>query len=502
MGRKRPSSATYTPRKKAKTRAWKGPYAVHRKANLKSYMKNLWRQYPAKQNPQTDRYLARHPTGATRVVAGLGDYRFSRKVRPSLGARAGAFVGDRLQRFIGNVTGLGDYHIKKNSLWSGNYSQTPQVMNGAKRQVSITRKEFLGDVITADTPGAFSINDFIINPGNPETFPWLAGIASAFQEYRIDGMLFHFKTMSADALNSTNTALGSVVMATEYNPDAPLFTSKQDMENTEFSSSIKPSESCLHPIECARHESVLNELYVARGGIIPPGGTRAFYDFARFSIATQGFQAANVNIGELWVTYQITLFKPIQVNGGTLNAADLWAHAQIPQGMTTGPMYLTDAAGAPSATFFPLGEMSGSFNVSGHLLTITRVSSTRFQVDGEGIIGKSFLIQLFWQHTGTTVTYLGNFRMTIASGAVGKALIAGGTTSTNSPTQNITVNTSVAQARIEVGQYVTATANSMVFDMSAGAGTAPNSQIVIPALSATNRPSLDLIITEIPTTMT
>ena len=29
-----------------------------------------------------------------------------------------------------------------------------------------------------------------------------------------------------------------------------------------------------------------------------------------FTIATQGFQGTNVNIGELWVTYQVTLLKP------------------------------------------------------------------------------------------------------------------------------------------------------------------------------------------------
>ena len=133
--------------------------------------------------------------------------------------------------------------------------------------------------------------------------------------------------MSADALNSTNTALGQVIMATNYDVNQPLFDSKYEMENTEFSTSVKPSLSAMHPIECARTESTLNELYVAAGGNIPPGGTASMYNFGNFQIATNGFQAANVNIGELWVTYEVTLFKPIQTSineTGNLWAVDLY----------------------------------------------------------------------------------------------------------------------------------------------------------------------------------
>lgn len=55
--------------------------------------------------------------------------------------------------------------------------------------------------------------------------------------------------MSADALNSVNTALGQVIMATDYNAANPPFGQKSEMENYEFGQSCKPSESQIHPIE-------------------------------------------------------------------------------------------------------------------------------------------------------------------------------------------------------------------------------------------------------------
>ena len=129
--------------------------------------------------------------------------------------------------------------------------------------------------------------------------------------------------MSADALNSTNTALGQVIMATNYDVNQPLFDSKYEMENTEFSTSVKPSLSAMHPIECARTESTLNELYVAAGGNIPPGGTASMYNFGNFQIATNGFRqqmSILVNYGSLM---RSLLFKP---DTDSINeTGNLWA---------------------------------------------------------------------------------------------------------------------------------------------------------------------------------
>jgi hypothetical protein len=140
-------------------------------------------------------------------------------------------------------------------------------------------------------------------------------IAHSFQQYEIKGMVFEFLSTSANALNSTNTALGTVFMVTNYDSVAPPFASRKEMENTEFCSVTRPSRSMIHPIECKPQLTTLQTLYI-RGEVDTDFDIR-FYDFGRFQIATEGMQAAGVEIGELWVSYDIELLKPIdQAIGG------------------------------------------------------------------------------------------------------------------------------------------------------------------------------------------
>lgn len=243
------------------------------------------------------------------TFSGLGDYEWAPNTTPSWGARAGAWAGDKLGTWLGRITGLGDYKVNSNSLMG---TDPPRVSNGSNlREIIISHREYIGDIVTGPA-GSFASSAFLLNPGNNAVFPWLSQVAACFQQYKFRGVVFEFKTMSADALNSTNTALGTVIMASNYNVLQGNFASKSEMENTEFSSSCKPSCSMFHPIECDPRDTPMSELYIAPGGTIPDGATPQFYDFCNFQIATAGFQAANVNIGELWVTYEVSLLKPIQ----------------------------------------------------------------------------------------------------------------------------------------------------------------------------------------------
>lgn len=235
------------------------------------------------------------------------------------GAAIGQKVGS-LAHYIGRIFGSGDYMqsapVKSNSILQPQ-APTFNTKSGVAT-VNIRHREFLGDVITSSTIGGFSINSFPLNPGLSATFPWLSDVCGqSFQQYRINGMVFEFRSMSSDALNSTNTALGSVVMCTDYDSaDAP-FNSKQQMENTEFGVSCKPSSNMIHAIECAPRVTTATELYVR--AFAPPSNTDIrLYDWGRTYIATTGFQAASVNIGELWVSYDITLIKAIEQPPGYL----------------------------------------------------------------------------------------------------------------------------------------------------------------------------------------
>jgi len=288
--------------------------------------------------PPVKKRVYKKPTTTTYAriprVMGSGDYTYDkpgpwgrigssvgRTIGGALGAhyglgKAGAAIGQKLgsyAHYIGKIFGSGDYvtasaGVRSNTLMSD--AQAPQF--AGQRTVRIRHREYLGDIITSDTPGAFRIQAFSINPGLAASYPWLSQVCGAtYQQYRINGQVYEFRSMSSDALNSTNTALGQVIMATDYDSKDNPFTSKQQMENTMFGVSCKPSACMIHAIECARNQTAVSELYV-RPFAVPDGADPRLYDLGTFYVATNGMQGSSVNVGELWVTYDVTLFKEIQ----------------------------------------------------------------------------------------------------------------------------------------------------------------------------------------------
>lgn len=259
-------------------------------------------------------------------------------------SRPAGMIGKKLGsylHYIGKIFGSGDYvtssaGVRLNSLMQSD--QAPSFVQG-KNDVRICHREYLGDIISSATAGAFQIQSFPLNPGNETTFPWLSQVCGAtFQQYRINGMVFEFRSMSADALNSTNTALGSVVMATDYDSKDAVFSNKQQMENTMFGVSCKPSNCMLHAIECERSQTSVSELYI-RAYDVPSGADIRLYDLGRFSIATQGCQGTSVNLGELWVSYDISLFKQIEQPAGYLVSS---AHYPLdPTRLATAPVAIS-----------------------------------------------------------------------------------------------------------------------------------------------------------------
>lgn len=242
-----------------------------------------------------------------------------RMVGSSIGSRiagpAGAYIGDKLgglAHYVGKIFGSGDYvtgpEVTQNSILS---PQAPSFSNGGAT-VRVKHQEYLGDVYTSATPNTFDLNSYSINPGISQAFPWLSDVCGGtYQQYKLNGMVFYYKSMSGELVSSDNTALGTVSMCTDYDSADIPFTSKQQMENTEFGASCKPSENMIHAIECAPQLTSVSEKYI-RAYDNPTGTDVRLYDMGKFYIATQGFQGSSVNIGELWVSYDVTLMKAIE----------------------------------------------------------------------------------------------------------------------------------------------------------------------------------------------
>lgn len=220
--------------------------------------------------------------------------------RPDLGASVGGWLGSG----IGKIFGSGAYKMSKNSVWS-TADQCPS-MHSNSENVIVRHREYICDIKSST---AFTLQEFPLNPGLPKTFPFLSAMASNFQEYAFKGLVFEFRSTSADALNSTNTALGTVAMAVQYRAGATPFTNKQQILNEMWSADSKPSENFFMPVECAPSECPMDIQYI-RTGALPENEDIKFYDIGKLSLATVGSQAVAV-VGELWASYEVALKKPV-----------------------------------------------------------------------------------------------------------------------------------------------------------------------------------------------
>lgn len=288
-------------------------------------------------------------------------------------------VGKWLGSGIGQIFGSGDYQIvganpSYNVMMNGN--QIPS-FNSTRQTNIICHREYLGDIL--GTAG-FNNTSYPLNPGISKTFPWLSTIAQNYQEYKFHGIIFEFRPLITDFV--TNGAPGVVVMATNYNADSPPYDSKQEMENSEFAVSVKPTRELIHGIECAMSQTVLPQLYV-RSGVPPAGQDLRLYDLGNFQFATQVNPIQN--LGELWVSYCVEFFKPVlprDVGGNVMS-------------------FLTNRSSISAANPFGLIQSS----VSGDL----DVTVTNNSISWTGQPGNCYLVTADWVGTVNAVLLFPTF---------------------------------------------------------------------------------------------
>ncbi len=231
---------------------------------------------------------------------------------PTVGGAVGNSLGATISKWLGS----GDYSVQSNSIVGQTLKSTESIpsMHREGQSVIIRHKEYLGEVRSNTS---FTINNtFPLNPGMALTFPWLSGVASRFQEYRFKGVVYHYVPTSGSLSSGTSNALGSVMLQTTYRSNDAAPASKVELLNEYWASESVPSESFCHPIECDPKENPFNIQYV-RTQAVPSGDNQLIYDLGATHLATSGQQAAGVILGDLWITYEVELKKPVVTSNVT-----------------------------------------------------------------------------------------------------------------------------------------------------------------------------------------
>jgi hypothetical protein len=280
---------------------------------------------------------------------------------PSSGATIGTGLGAALSRWLG----MGDYTVNQNSIVSRASNSVPS-MHKNDQTVVIRHREYIGPI--SGTTSFAVAYELPINPGLASTFPWLSGIATNFQEYKIRGMVYHYVPTSGTAISGTNSALGAVMIQTSYRATESAPASKVTMLNEYWANEVVPSDTMAHPIECDPKENPFAVHYVRSGNI--PSGDLLLYDVGKTFVATQGMQGTNV-VGDLWVTYEVELKKPMvtsNVISPSLYYSARWfggLQSNLFQGPIFGPIVgtLNITTGVSNVITIPRGTF-GEFTIS------------------------------------------------------------------------------------------------------------------------------------------
>lgn len=327
----------------------------------------------------------------------------------------------------------------------------------------VAHREYIGDVLSSTS--LFTPQQFALNPGMKETFPWLSAVAANYTQYQFLGLVFEFVSEGSEYTNSAG--LGYVGMATQYDASAANYVDKRSMLNAQFADAAKPSKSFQQWVECSPDKIVDPRRHV-RCAANPSNTSINDYDIGNTTLAVGGNVASGAVIGELWVSYDVLLYVPR--SQGFVN--------------TTIDTFICDSAAATStdASIFGSGWTFGSRQVNTFAPGLGG-NAISFPLGTRG----RFAISFFFTRTTTTTAGSGSYTATYVNCGVatntafqvGPNFIAGQANTT----QTIAVDVFADGATITY-------ANSLTF-FGAGTGTTKICITQIPAGLSSDEPILD-----------
>jgi len=241
-------------------------------------------------------------------------------------------------------------------------TQAPRV--GGRGPVTVSHTEYIQEVQGSI---GFNVTPFFVNPGLPGSFPWLANIASQYEEYRVKKLVYRFET------EASSSVAGAVILVTDVDALDTAFQSKQQAMDYRGASRTAPWQRVTHDAQAAA-KSPYGARYVRSGSIV--SGDLKTYDVGLFQLITQGMASTAV-VGELYVDYTFEFIGPKVNNvlGQNLLGADVRSG-----GVVTPAAPLGSAPSIVGGSNIPIvvNNNSVTFQFSGRLLVT-------FQIIGTGI---------------------------------------------------------------------------------------------------------------------
>lgn len=175
----------------------------------------------------------------------------------------------------------------------------PNVTGRGANLIRVKHRELIEPAVLGSTTFGLQ-GSYSINPGLPESFPWLSTTAKGWQEYEVHKLSFVYLTRTSTATS------GSIMISPDLDPTNPPPDNEVSTSNNPNTVEGPVWKDLRCDIDLAGAKS-LNHRFVRTG---PEVGDLHLFDALTVYVVTN--DCANNNpIGKLWVEYDISLYAPV-----------------------------------------------------------------------------------------------------------------------------------------------------------------------------------------------
>jgi len=192
---------------------------------------------------------------------------------------------------------------------SAKVSSREPITSSTKDGMRVKHREFIGQVAGTTTSYAVKAN-YAINPGNANMFPWLSGLASRFDKFRVHNLVFEYR-------HQVSTTVGGTVGAyVDYDPvDAPAGT-LSDAANVYRAEMAAPYDD--FSVRFNNRENSMKSYFMTTQSPSAVSEPQTHFP-GQIIVFASGNPSSTDNIGNVWVDYDIELLLP-QMTGSTFYA--------------------------------------------------------------------------------------------------------------------------------------------------------------------------------------
>jgi len=163
--------------------------------------------------------------------------------------------------------------------------------------VTISHTEFIGNLFSHGTTLLYNSANYVINPGNVGTFPWLSTFASNFDKYKIHKLAVHLVSNQA-----TSTA-GRIGVGIDYDSTDPMPADRGEFFNLTHHQETSPWDSLILNIPIKPEEKFVNSHTVSDSKLI---------DCGQIVVMADQIVATGANLADVIVEYVVELIQPQQ----------------------------------------------------------------------------------------------------------------------------------------------------------------------------------------------